>query len=65
MGIVAELNQRYFDGQLSEAALENLVNLEGYGDEVDDFTERSFRFMNEQRFPARDFSDFLGWMYGY
>ena len=63
MGIVA-LNQKYFDGGLSEAALNNLVNLEGYGDEVDEFTERSFRFMNEEGFPARDFSDFLGWMYG-
>lgn len=61
---VAQLNDRYFAGQLSPAFLEGLAHLPADRVDVRAFVERMFRLMRRGCFEASDLSQFQGEVVG-
>ncbi len=60
-----ELNQKYFDGRVSQKTLVWLKDLDNQTTEVRDFITRVFRLMHKSKFRPEDFSPILGWALGF
>lgn len=65
MSFVSDLNDRHFQGGLSSDVMALLAPVDDQRPEVRDFLARVFAQLQEQRTPARDFSEGLAWVIGY
>jgi hypothetical protein len=65
MSFVTGLNQRYFDGGLSQATLDLLAPIDNERPDVRRLVERMCRQFQRAKLPATDFSEALAWITGF
>jgi hypothetical protein len=62
MSFVDELNERYFNGELSPSALARLAPVETERQEVQAFVRRAFDQLHRSNIDARNFPETLAWI---